>query len=122
MHSQKKIFDDAMWAANRDFVVFHLVIDEDEAVKRLQWRLFCPTCGTTYNEHIHGDIKYCPQDSALLKRRSDDMSMEAIQARFDAFYQETKPILDEYKTEGKLIEIDGSQSIEDVTLQILSHL
>lgn len=98
------------------------MIDEDEAVSRLQRRMFCPSCGTTYNELLHGEIKYCPQDSTLLKRRTDDMSMEAIQARFDAFYKETKPILDEYKTEGRLIEINGQQPVEAVTLEILSHL
>ena len=48
--------------------------------------------------------------------------MEAIQERFDAFHEETKPILDDYKNEGKLIEIDGTKSVEDVTAQILAHL
>ncbi len=102
--------------------MFYLKVDENEAAQRLQGRLICNTCGTTYNTKLHGDIKYCPQDSSILQRRLDDQSIEAIQSRFSAFHTETMPLLEEYKNEGKLIEIDGTKSIEDVTAEIITHL
>lgn len=120
--SQKKIFDEAMQSAGRDFVVFHLIIDEEEAVKRLHARLMCPTCGTTYNTHLHGDMTICPEDGATLIRRTDDQSDEAIQQRFKAFHDDTEHLLEQYKQEGKLIEIDWTQSIEDITKEIILHL
>lgn len=122
MYSQKKMFDEAMAHTGRDFIIFHLLVPQDIATQRLLGRLICPTCWTTYNVHLHGDITTCPEDGAILKKRNDDQSMDAIQERFDAFHEETKPILDEYKNEGKLVEIDGTKSVEEVTAQIMAHL
>ena len=122
MYSQKKMFDTAMSNAQRDFLVFELVISEQEAMTRLANRMLCPRCGTTYSSLLHGDIKTCPEDGATLQIRDDDRSPEAIQERFRLFYQDTKPGLEEYLSEGKLIQIDGTQSIEDITQEIISHL
>ncbi len=36
MYGQKKMFDDAMKETGRDFIMFHLVSPEEEAIKRLQ--------------------------------------------------------------------------------------
>lgn len=120
--SQKVILDEVMKNAGRDCIVFYLKISEEEAVKRLQGRLMCPTCGTTYNVHIHGNIDHCPNDNTTLIKRADDQSMEAVQQRFAAFHGDTEKLLAEYKAEGKLIEIDGTQSIEVITQEIIGHL
>ncbi len=82
----------------------------------------CPACGTTYNVHLHGEISVCPEDNTALIKRTDDQSMEAIQQRFKAFHEDTEHLLEEYKQEGKLIEIDGTQSIEVITKEIIAHL
>lgn len=86
-----------MKSAGRDFVVFHLIITEEEAVKRLHSRLMCPACGTTYNTYLHGDITTCPEDATTLIKRTDDQSDEAIQQRFKAFHEDTEKLLAEYK-------------------------
>lgn len=36
MYSQKKMFDESMKETGREFVMFHLVVPEEEASKRLQ--------------------------------------------------------------------------------------
>ena len=64
----------------------------------------------------------CPLDNAPLKKRADDQSMDSINERFEAYNDDTMPILSEYKAEGKLIEIDGTKPIEEVTASIISHL
>lgn len=122
MYSQKKMFDHAMQQANRDFIVFELVVSEEEAMKRLAHRLLCPECGTTYNTLLHGQIITCPHDHVHLQSRDDDRSPDAIRERFKLFYQDTKPGLDEYAREGRLVSIDGTQSIEQITEQILTFL
>lgn len=122
MYSQKKMFDEAMAHTGRDFIVLHLVVPKEEATKRLLGRMICPVCGSTYNVHLHGEITNCPKDNAPLKKRADDQSMDAINERFEAFFEDTKPILDEYKQEGRLIEIDGTLPIEQVTEAILAAL
>jgi adenylate kinase len=99
MYSQKKMFDDAMQKAKRDFVVFELVLSEEEAIKRLENRSICPSCGATYSTIVHGTITHCPLDNTVLQIRDDDRSEQAIRERFRLFYQDTKPGLEDYKKE-----------------------
>ena len=122
MYSQKKMFDTAMQKSQRDFVVFELVISEDEAIQRLASRTMCPSCGATYSVLLHGDITHCLIDNTLLQIRDDDRSQEAIFERFQLFERDTKPGLEEYKKEWKLVQIDGTQSIEAITQEIISYL
>lgn len=122
MYSQKKMFDDAMQKSQRDFVVFELVILEEEAIKRLTSRSICPSCGATYSALLHGDMTHCPLDHTLLQIRDDDRSQDAIRERCKLFYQDTKPGLEDYKKEWRLVQIDGTQSIEAITQEIISHL
>lgn len=65
-------------------------------------------------------------DEEAIKRLSDrgrfDDTKEAIKKRLKLYYQETKPLLAIFQSEGKLQIIDGEESIEDVTKQILKHL
>lgn len=46
-------------------------------------------------------------------KRGDDVSPEAIKNRFAIFEKESKPLLEFYRAQGKLHEIDGSLSIEE---------
>jgi adenylate kinase len=99
MYSQKKMFDNAMQTAKRDFIVLELVLSEEEAIKRLANRSICPSCGATYSALVHGDITHCPLDSTALQIRDDDRSEQAIRERFKLFYQDTKPGLEDYQKE-----------------------
>ena len=57
----------------------------------------------------------------LLRNRFDD-TKSLIEERLKLFHQETEPILNFYRQKGKLIEIDGTGSIENVHKQILKEL
>ena len=50
----------------------------------------------------------------LLRNREDD-SPEAIAQRLKLYHQETEPILGFYRLQEKLVEVDGSGTIEEVT-------
>jgi len=58
---------------------------------------------------------------AKIEGRSDD-TPEAIQRRLDTYDRETKPIVEHYRTTGKLIPIHGERSIEDVWAEISDAL
>lgn len=51
-----------------------------------------------------------------------DETIPAIKKRIEQFKKFTLPVLDYYRKEKKLIEIDGTQSIEEVNQQILKNL
>jgi adenylate kinase len=53
--------------------------------------------------------------------RPDD-SVAAIGKRVELFHQVTQPVIDYYKQKGKLVEVDGEQSIEAIHEQILEAL
>ena len=46
--------------------------------------------------------------------RADDTSEEFIRRRIGLFHQKTQPVIDAYKSEGKLIEVSGDGTINEV--------
>ncbi len=53
--------------------------------------------------------------------RSDD-NAETAKARFTVYHNQTAPILEHYKAQGKVINIDGRPSIEEVSQTIFNEL
>jgi adenylate kinase len=49
-----------------------------------------------------------------LYQRSDDQDEEAIHKRLEIFFHESILLLKYYESQGKLIEVDGNQDIEQV--------
>lgn len=50
----------------------------------------------------------------LLKRGRIDDTKEAIEKRLSIYHEETKPLLDYYRSLGKLSEVEGEGSVEEV--------
>lgn len=66
-----------------------------------------------------------PEDECihrLLDRKREDDTRQIIVARLAFYHQETEPILDYYKQQGKLVEIDGVGTIEEVQERIREKL
>jgi adenylate kinase len=53
-------------------------------------------------------------------RRDDNKAV--LQTRLDAYHDKVTPVLNNYREQGKLIEIDGTKSREEVTEEILNAL
>ncbi len=56
-----------------------------------------------------------------IEKRSDD-NIETIQVRINTYEEETKPLITYYQQENILSEIDGSQSISNVSISIEKEL
>lgn len=52
----------------------------------------------------------------------DDNTVQALRKRIESFHKFTEPVLDYYRKKKKLVEIDGTQSIEEVNEEILKSL
>jgi len=52
----------------------------------------------------------------------EDETLQAIKKRIGLFHELTEPVVDYYRHEGKLAEIDGEQSVEKVYADILKAL
>lgn len=59
---------------------------------------------------------------AEVSGRKDDADPEIIQNRINTYRSSTAPVADYYKSQGKLIEIDGVGTIDDITERLFSAI
>jgi len=112
---QKEQFDALMTKEGRSFKGLLIELTQEEAVKRLTTRRMCPSCKTIYPAAYTTET--CEADGSTLITRQDD-TPAAIRVRLDTFLQKTVPVIDAYKTEGKMLVVKGEQAIELVTKDI----
>lgn len=117
---QKIAFDNLMLKFQREFVGVLINISREEAIKRLTSRRICKECKEIYPA-FYAEEK-CAKCGGELEMRQDDTNLDAIENRLDAFQNETKPVIEGYRQEEKMVIIDGEQKIEDVTSEMLSKL
>ena len=52
----------------------------------------------------------------------DDETLKAIRKRIELFHEHTKPVLDHYRHKGVLLTINGEQTIEEISKEIIAKL
>lgn len=101
---------------NVDKVIF-INITKETGLKRILGRITCPVCKRIYNlenpELTPKNIGVCDDCSTELTVRKDD-TKEAYETRYDIYMNETLPLIEYYKGHDKLVEIDGSGTVEEV--------
>jgi adenylate kinase len=104
-------------------VVINLSVDRGLLLARLTGRRICKSCGATYHTLFNPPARegVCDKCSGELYQRSDDTE-EKVGTRLDEYLNKTAPLLEYYRKQGLLEEIDGEQSIEEVTSAISSIL
>lgn len=92
-------------------------------MQRLTGRLICSECGATYHREFNPprEADVCDVCGGSLYQRSDD-TPEAVAKRLEIYYEQTQPILDHYRQQGLLVEIDGNREIDRVSGDILAAL
>jgi len=86
---QMRDFDVIMREVDRDVRCIHLTLDSEVGVKRILGR-------------------------AKTEGRADDLDEASIRRRMQLFTEKTMPVIEQYKARGKLIEIEGNRSIDEV--------
>jgi adenylate kinase len=86
---QKRDFDAIMAETKRPFRCIHILLDEEEAVRRILGR-------------------------AKVEGRADDADETTIRRRMGTFKAKTLSVIQEYGRQGKIIEVDGMGSVEGV--------
>ncbi len=117
---QKIAFDALMEKEKKDFAGVLIEISREEAIQRLTARRMCKNCKEIYPAFYADDT--CEKCGGELEMRQDDSNLDAIENRLDAYMNETRPVIDGYIEEGKMIEINGEQGIEEVTADLISEL
>jgi adenylate kinase len=100
-----------------------LSVPNDELLKRLSGRRTCRDCGAMY--HIIFDTPtnagLCNKCNGELYQRDDDHE-DIISSRLDVYERETAPLLDYYRSNRQLVEVDGIGGRDDVLSRILSRV
>jgi len=100
-------------------VVIQLVVDYTQLLLRLTGRRSCPTCGRLYNIHFQpprvDDL--CDVDGSQLIIRNDDRA-EVISERLAAYESQTKPVVEYFDAQQRLVPVNADQAVEEVTAQI----
>jgi adenylate kinase len=104
-------------------VVPYITADEEVLVERTSGRWLCRAQGHVYHEKFSppGQAGICDVDGSELYQRDDDKK-ETVANRIHVYFEQTMPLVDYYLKAGKLIEIDGAQSMEQVTGDLLAVL
>ena len=103
--------------------VLALLVNADEAVRRLSGRRTCRTCGATWHLMLRPPRhnERCDACGGTLFQREDDTDA-AIRVRLQLFAEQTAPLLDYYAGSGRLTRIDASRSVEQVTTTTLDGI
>lgn len=97
-----------------DYVI-NMNVDFDVIAKRISGRRMC-ACGATYHiSSYHSDV--CEKCGGKLYQRADD-NEETVKKRLDVYMQQTAPLIEYYRNLGKIIDVDGNKSINDVFEEI----
>jgi len=113
---QAKALDDAL-AKQGDQIdrSVYIQVDQDELVNRLAGRWSCPKCGAVYHEPNHPPAKagICDNCGSELTQRADDKP-DVVRTRLDVNMRNLEPLLEHYRKQGKLTEIDGNRDADAV--------
>ena len=101
----------------------YLKLSRKELLKRLSGRWLCRNCQTPYHlitapPRVAGKCDKCGGE---LYQREDDKE-ETIKERLKIFFAQTVPIIDYYRRQDKLIEVNGNQGIAEVARELMTSL
>lgn len=104
-------------------LVLNLKIDDQTAASRLTGRRSCPGCGAVYHlENLKPKVNgACDHDGAELVQRPDDRR-EVVANRLRTYRELTAPVVDFYKKDGWLYDIDAGRNVDEVTKVIFEKL
>lgn len=98
-------------------------VPDENIINRMGGRRACLACGSTYHivyapTKVEGVCDRCGEKLVL----RDDDKPETVKNRLDVYHAQTQPLIEYYTKQGKLAEVDGTQSMEDVFNAIVKIL
>ena len=120
---QAKRLDEILRKENRKLdLVINLEVKESVIIERLSRRLVCSGCDRVYNKENLGSFDgTCRVCGTSFFQREDD-NPEAIRERISTYLKHTRPLINYYEKQKILYNIEGEQSPEEISQQILNFL
>lgn len=97
-----------------------LTVPDKTLVDRLSGRRTCRSCGAVY--HVESkppkDGKHCDVCGGTEIYQREDDKREAIQTRLNVYEENTKPLKEYFRKQGRLFEVDGTGEVKEVYQRI----
>ncbi len=101
--------------------VFLVQADDERIVKRMGGRRVCKNCGEVYHvETLKPKVDgICDKCGSELVQRDDD-NENVVKDRLKVYHEQTAPLIDYYKNQNLVHEVDGFATVEEVTNSALN--
>ncbi len=96
--------------------VVALTAPDAELVRRLSARWECPVCRRVYNAlgAPARDGRHCDDHPATALLQRPDDTAETVRRRLEVYRQQTAPLVERYREQGRLVEVDGTGPLKEV--------
>jgi adenylate kinase len=99
----------------------YIEVPEDVLLARLAGRWTCKACGAMYHQLFSPPQEpgVCDRCGGVLYQRTDD-TPETQQHRIKVYLKQTTPLIDYYREQGLLVEVDGRPEIDEIQAELLN--
>ena len=103
--------------------VINIDVPDESIIKRMSGRRVCENCGRPYHIESLKPQKdgVCDDCGGTLVQRKDDHP-DTVLARLDVYHKETEPLADYYRKQGKLVNVEGQNTVADTTAAVLKAI
>jgi adenylate kinase len=110
-------------SAQKIDVVLNLEVDDEIVAQRITGRRSCPQCGAVYHvENLKPKVEgKCDHDGGVLVQRPDD-SLEVVRNRLKTYHEQTKPVVDYYKKNSTVYDIDVDKDMDEIEALVFEKL
>lgn len=119
---QAQSLDEALTKEHRAvYKAVYIKVPEEELLRRLSNRWLCRSCQAPYTRTTTDDARVCAKCGGELYQRPDDQP-ETVKKRLKVYFTETAPLIEYYKQQGKLIDVEGQGEVGAITRRIVLAL
>jgi adenylate kinase len=118
---QAKFMEKEFSQINENFIVFDIEVSNQSLIGRMAARKVCHNCGKIFFKADSSGLKECDKCQGKLSRRQED-EPEVVAKRLNIYDHQTKPLIDFFGQQGRLITIDGEVSIDEVEKDIIGKI
>ncbi len=103
--------------------VINIEAHKDQLIKRIVGRRICKKCGATFHVEFNPSTRgeECDKCGGQLYQRADDTEA-TVTTRIDVYLKETQPLINYYKEQGLLYQVNGQKDIKEISSMIIRAL
>ncbi|MCP4608906.1 MAG: nucleoside monophosphate kinase, partial [Planctomycetes bacterium] len=100
-----------------------VAVPNEQLIKRLSGRWICRGCQAPFHmvDAPPKEAGKCDHCGGELYQRDDD-NETTVRNRLEVYMNQTAPLIDYYKKQSKLLEVNGNQPVADVSKEMLAAL